>query len=240
MGNMYVRMAKLRDRNPIWYHQSPGTYHHMTIPSRLRNATARVNCTHPPSKCPFALMQPPQLLTAHMFPVTGVILVWPPPSEQYHCLRSTCLQILIWTTSPAVTKGTEKNTQRRVEPSNTPNGRKKKKFGEEFDGFLILVRYQTSSEREGAQLLQLKAPLAVRNLAVTCTLKTRPPLDFGWITDELFCYSDVSFQEKQSQFFDRPWQDDDYWIIHNVFLSPSQQMCFFLFFMSRRCYGFHK
>lgn len=202
----------------------------MTIPSRLRNTTARVSCTHPPSKCPFALMQPPQLLTAHMFPVTGVILVWPPPSEQYHCLRSTCLQILIWTTSPAVTKGTEKNTQRRVEPSNTPNGRKKKKFGEEFDGFLILVRYQTSSEREGAQLLQLKAPLAVRNLAVTCTLKTRPPLDFGWITDELFCYSDVSFQEKQSQFFDRPWQDDDYWIIHNVFLSPSQQMCFFSIF----------
>lgn len=82
---------------------------------------------NPPSKCPFALMQPPQLLTAHMFPVTGVILVWPPLSEQYHCLRSTCLQILIWTTSPAVTKGTEKNTQRRVEPSNTPNGRKKKK-----------------------------------------------------------------------------------------------------------------
>lgn len=67
----------------------------------------------------------------------------------------------------------------------------KKKDGEEFDGFLILVRNQTSSE--SAQLLQLKAPLAVRNLAVTCTLKTRPPLDFGWITDEVFCYSDGSF-----------------------------------------------
>lgn len=161
--------------------------------------------------------------------------------RRYSCMTSTlrAISLLALYMSSNIDLNNISRSHERNGKEYTKEGRavkhpkweeKKKKFGEEFDGFLILVRYQTSSEREGAQLLQLKAPLAVRNLAVTCTLKTRPPLDFGWITDELFCYSDVSFQEKQSQFFDRPWQDDDYWIIHNVFLSPSQQMCFFSIF----------
>lgn len=39
-----------------------------------------------------------------MFPVTGIILGSPPLSKRYHSSCSTCLQILICTTSSAVTK----------------------------------------------------------------------------------------------------------------------------------------
>lgn len=85
-------------------------------------------------------------------------------------------------------KGMEKNMQGR---SNTPPQTKRRR---EVWRIFNSVRIQTASERGGnAQLQQLKAPLAVRNLAVTRSLKTRPPLVFGWITDELFCYSDGSF-----------------------------------------------
>lgn len=50
MGNT-GNMARLCDGKAIWYHQSPGTYHHMTMPlprpSRLQNTAALM--TPPPS-----------------------------------------------------------------------------------------------------------------------------------------------------------------------------------------------
>lgn len=54
---------------------------------------------------------------------------------------------------------------------------RRKKDGEKFDGFLISVRNQTASERWDRS--EAAALRAVRNLAVTCSLKTRPPLVLG-------------------------------------------------------------
>lgn len=72
---MYLCVAGLREWNPIWYHQPPSNYHHMTIRSPPQSATAHVTRTPPPEQMSIALMQSPRLLTAHMFPVTDVILV---------------------------------------------------------------------------------------------------------------------------------------------------------------------
>lgn len=174
----------------------------------------------------------PQLLTVHMFPVTSIILARPQLSVRRHFVRSTCLQILMRTTSPAVTKrkwgGIHKG---RWGPSSNKHagGRRgggKRGDEEEFDGFLILVRNQTSAEREGAA-----AAAAARR--ASCQESDSVPrsaektsfslwLHYWWII-LLFRWLRLA-EVKSDLFFDRPWQDDDYWIIHRVFLSPSRQM----------------
>lgn len=70
MGSM-GRMTSSCDGKAIWYHQWPGTHHHMIHLLSFISQHAQATFSHPPltqlpTKCPFALMHSPQLLTIHV------------------------------------------------------------------------------------------------------------------------------------------------------------------------------
>lgn len=138
---------------------------------------------------------------------------------------STCLQILICAASSAVIKGgaprigMEKNMQRMM-------GSKDKHRGEVWWVF----QFWWDIKEHRRQGLEKKCS----ELSETWHSE-----DLHWSkTESLINYFVI--QKKQSQFlffsfFLRPCQNDDHWIIHNVFISRTWQMCSSIFHERKRC-----
>lgn len=125
MEDTSIRMARLHDGKPIWRHQSLTA----VWPYLLAHDTPTPERKHPPCIDAASAAAGHSYISGH----------WGYSLRDLH-FPSACLQTL-----------TASLCRRKDEKIGTP----KKRNMEEFDGFLILVRNQTWSEREGAQLQRL-------------------------------------------------------------------------------------
>lgn len=115
MGTVWETWGVWPSCEAIWYHQSPGTYHHMIMPlptpSRLQNTTALMTpsfshpAPNPPVNAPCIDAVSTAIDRSYVSGHWHYSRIWPPLSKQCSSSCSTCLQILICTASSAVTKG---------------------------------------------------------------------------------------------------------------------------------------
>lgn len=172
-----------------------------------------------------------------MFPVIGIILVWPPIPRTMALLMlymsSNIDSCILFSRHTREALGKEwKKTGRDLWAVIQKHCRRKKAY----DSFLISVWNQKVSQRSGGG-----DSVAASKTSACCqeSGNTLPPVDktsFGlwqnhrWII-LIFRRVLLACGEKVKTGFARPWHDDNFWIIHNVSppTSSSQQICSSIF-----------